>query len=738
MPNFDVIAPNVGSTPGLLMGLDPTYQAQQLANQQTQLQLGASQAFKDGLPVDGQGNTDWGAATNRLMQLGAYDQADKLATFGLQQGAISAAQRNATGVGQYGGAPGGAVPGLAPPASGGPAPAGSSPMPSGPVNPDVLNYIRTSAAARGINPDTAMRVSASEGLKGFDPNGNPNLGDGGSSAGPFQLHYGGVASGGNAVAGLGDDFTKATGLDARNPATWKQQVDFSLDNVTQNGWGAFHGAKALGIGNWDGISQGDKGQSSGQGASAAAPLVDPTHAAAEPVRSVARAAASPSAIPDAARQPTAEGAPVGDSAVMAARQRLAAAQDADPSSLTPAQQQQLTADTGTVDAYTTQHAQPTASLAPTSAAMPSDVSDALARLQNRQGNAADAALWGSYQRGQGQGGRSAPIGVSGTGGGDPSSARALLTQQAERPSDGIPRPVSFGSSQDAPPGSVHPFGPGSTAITGSTGPSLRPPSAVGGQLPTPGGAMPPAAGVPGAGSPAPLPISLNGGVPAAPPPSAGGIGLGQAAPAPAPMPTQPTAPPPVSAAPATSTQMLDPSFGGLVPPAWLKAGHTAGDWVNYARQQAAINGGLPFGAGKANEEGWSKIADGLSSAIDKSNVYTPVMPWPSSTRRTGNVGKSNCACRPTRICRGSTLRGSRLRQPRPGRNRARPLTPSCRRSRCRAVRPSIDRLQTSPRAVGRSRISRPSSHKSRKPSASSTATCRGSSSSDRWRKSGSA
>jgi hypothetical protein len=44
--------------------------------------------------------------------------------------------------------------------------------------------------------------------------------------------------------------------------------------------------------------------------------------------------------------------------------------------------------------------------------------------------------------------------------------------------------------------------------------------------------------------------------------------------------------------------------------------------VNYARAQAAINGNLPFGAGKANQEGWNKIADGVAQSIDKSLQFT--------------------------------------------------------------------------------------------------------------------
>lgn len=100
----------------------------------------------------------------------------------------------------------------------------------------VAEYIRQAALQRGIDPSVALRVAQSEGLNSY-------VGDSGSSFGPFQLHYGGVARGGNAVGGLGDIFTKRTGLDARNPDTWRQQVDFSLDEAKRGGWGPWHGWK---------------------------------------------------------------------------------------------------------------------------------------------------------------------------------------------------------------------------------------------------------------------------------------------------------------------------------------------------------------------------------------------------------------------------------------------------------------------------------------------------------------
>jgi hypothetical protein len=105
-----------------------------------------------------------------------------------------------------------------------------------PANDEVGKYIVQAAQARGIDPNVALQVWRSEGKGGY-------VGDNGSSFGPLQLHYGGVAKGGNSVPGLGDEFTKQTGLDARNPDTWKQQIDFSLDKAKTGGWTPWHGWK---------------------------------------------------------------------------------------------------------------------------------------------------------------------------------------------------------------------------------------------------------------------------------------------------------------------------------------------------------------------------------------------------------------------------------------------------------------------------------------------------------------
>lgn len=115
----------------------------------------------------------------------------------------------------------------------------------------VDDYIRRKAQALGIDPNVALRVEHHEG-GAFNPNQPDQGGDGHSSFGPFQLHYGGVNPA-MPHPGMGDDFTKATGLDARNAATWPQQVDFALGRAAQSGWSPWMGAAAEGIHGMDGI-----------------------------------------------------------------------------------------------------------------------------------------------------------------------------------------------------------------------------------------------------------------------------------------------------------------------------------------------------------------------------------------------------------------------------------------------------------------------------------------------------
>jgi hypothetical protein len=120
------------------------------------------------------------------------------------------------------------------------------------ANKEVADYIRKRAIALGADPETALKVSRAEALNVFDPS-KPDLGgDEGSSFGPFQLHYKGMSKS-MPNAGMGDDFTAATGLHASDPSTWPQQVDFALNKAVQGGWGPWMGAKAAGVGTWDGL-----------------------------------------------------------------------------------------------------------------------------------------------------------------------------------------------------------------------------------------------------------------------------------------------------------------------------------------------------------------------------------------------------------------------------------------------------------------------------------------------------
>lgn len=119
-----------------------------------------------------------------------------------------------------------------------------SAMPTG----EIASYIAKAAAARGIDPNVALRVAKSEGgLKSWNlqsqyvKNGVQE-----PSFGPFQLYKGG---------GLGNDFMRKTGMDPALASSGPAGVDFALDHASKNGWGAWYGAKNTGIGNFEGIGK---------------------------------------------------------------------------------------------------------------------------------------------------------------------------------------------------------------------------------------------------------------------------------------------------------------------------------------------------------------------------------------------------------------------------------------------------------------------------------------------------
>lgn len=118
---------------------------------------------------------------------------------------------------------------------------------------DIETYIRQAAAARGIDPDIAIRVAKSEGgLK--NPTQQSLVTRNGArepSYGPFQLLVGGGDTG--FPAGMGNDFINKYGMHPSDPNAWQKGIDFALDNASQKGWGAWYGAAKVGVDRFDGI-----------------------------------------------------------------------------------------------------------------------------------------------------------------------------------------------------------------------------------------------------------------------------------------------------------------------------------------------------------------------------------------------------------------------------------------------------------------------------------------------------
>ena len=109
-------------------------------------------------------------------------------------------------------------------------------------------YIRQVAAQVGIDPDVAVRVARSEGLKeGVWQSNVVKNGVREPSYGPFQLYEGG---------GLGNKFKSQFGVSASDPSTWKQQISFALGEAKKGGWSPWYGARNTGIGNFEGIRTG--------------------------------------------------------------------------------------------------------------------------------------------------------------------------------------------------------------------------------------------------------------------------------------------------------------------------------------------------------------------------------------------------------------------------------------------------------------------------------------------------
>ena len=102
---------------------------------------------------------------------------------------------------------------------------------------EVEQYVRAGAQARGLDPDTIARGIKQE--SGFNPFAK-NLTDKESSYGVFQL---------NTKGGLGA-VAQQRGI-SLDPSNWKEQTDFSLDVMKQDGLRQWYGYRDVGIGRWD-------------------------------------------------------------------------------------------------------------------------------------------------------------------------------------------------------------------------------------------------------------------------------------------------------------------------------------------------------------------------------------------------------------------------------------------------------------------------------------------------------
>ena len=104
---------------------------------------------------------------------------------------------------------------------------GPAPMPT---RQQILAYNASAAQARGLDPKVVTNVLSGE-MGAKDPY---QVGDAGSSFGPWQLHEGGINPA-MPNAGMGDDYVAATGHQPNDPSKWQEQSDFALDQMKQKG-----------------------------------------------------------------------------------------------------------------------------------------------------------------------------------------------------------------------------------------------------------------------------------------------------------------------------------------------------------------------------------------------------------------------------------------------------------------------------------------------------------------------
>jgi hypothetical protein len=119
---------------------------------------------------------------------------------------------------------------------------------------DLTKIIKREATLRGMDVDTAVSVFGAEGLNTdsyqseIKREGKGSKGGYEASWGVTQLYTGG---------GLGNEYEKQTGRKLISDNTKdgaETQIKFSLDKAVEQGWGAWSGAKTVGVKSRDGLS----------------------------------------------------------------------------------------------------------------------------------------------------------------------------------------------------------------------------------------------------------------------------------------------------------------------------------------------------------------------------------------------------------------------------------------------------------------------------------------------------
>lgn len=115
---------------------------------------------------------------------------------------------------------------------------------------EIENIIRHEATLRGIDPNVAITVFRHEGAGSYQSliprSGSGSYGGREASFGPYQLFS----------EGLGAEYEALTGRSLLTDNTREgitNQIRFALDKASSNGWGAWYGAGAAGISDWQGL-----------------------------------------------------------------------------------------------------------------------------------------------------------------------------------------------------------------------------------------------------------------------------------------------------------------------------------------------------------------------------------------------------------------------------------------------------------------------------------------------------